>query len=553
MKLVEALQVANAPQEGGRPFHVLLACGFTPLHLETAVKAHLRLALPDRSIGLRTGLYGDLAGTLESAHERLDAVMLVLEWGDLDPRLAWRSAGAVTEDVIPDVRLRLHRIAKIIAALAEDVPVALSLPTLPLPPVFHTPGNELNRIEAALWEMVYGLAVSTPAIVLHRKTLGRENAHDLRTELMSGFPYSFGHADALAAGLVRIVLPVAPKKGLITDLDETLWRGVLGDDGLDNISWDLDHKAHFYTLYQQLLNTLAEAGILLGVASKNDPDLVDKALTRRDLVVEPTHLFPIEAHWLPKSSSVARILETWNVGAESVVFVDDSPLEVAQVKATFPAMECLLFRRDDASFLVELRDRFGKRQLREEDKLRVASLRGGQTVRKAAESNVSLDALLAQANAKVTFRWNKGRPDPRALELINKTNQFKLNGARYTEPDWNTYLSDPTSRLLVVEYEDRFGKLGKIAALAGREYNGGFAVEVWAMSCRAFSRRIEHQCLRLLLGRWDPIRFRFERTARNGPIQSFLSEVAPDCQAVRRAEFDGRCPPLFHQTECIDD
>ena len=77
---------------------------------------------------------------------------------------------------------------------------------------------------------------------------------------MTGFPYSFAHADLLAAGLVRIVLPRAPQKGLITDLDETLWGSVLGDDGPEGISWDVDHKTQFHALYQNLLNLLAEGG-----------------------------------------------------------------------------------------------------------------------------------------------------------------------------------------------------------------------------------------------------------------------------------------------------
>ena len=89
--------------------------------------------------------------------------------------------------------------------------------------------------------------------------------------------------------------------------------------------------------------------------------------------------------------------------------------------------------------------------------------------------------------------------------------------------------------------------------IAGREHERTFDVEVWVMSCRAFSRRIEHQCLKLLLSRWDPVRFRFERTERNGPMLDFLAEMVPDLGAVRRMEFSGRCPPLFHRTESVGD
>jgi FkbH-like protein len=550
MKLIEALHIANAPQKGPS-FRVLLACGFTPLHLQTAVKAHLRLSLPSRSIEVRTGVYGDLGGTLENAREHLDAVLVVLEWGDLDPRLSWRSPGKVSGEVISDARARLNRIEKAVAILAEKTIVAVSLPALPLAPVLHTPGSELQPVEAALWEMLYGFTASTRALVLHPEALRQGSGHDLRSELMNGFPYFFPYADALAAGLVRIVLPPAPKKGLITDLDETLWRGILGDDGLEVISWDADHKAGFHGLYQQLLNVLAGAGVLLGVASKNDAGLVDKALARRDLVVEPRHLFPIEVHWRPKPESVERILEAWNVGPDCVVFVDDDPLELAQMKAAFPAMECLEFRKDDARFLLELRDRFGKREIRQEDKLRVASLRDGQAVRQAVDG-ASLDALLAGAEARVTFRWSKQPRDPRALELINKTNQFNLNGFRYTQADWNAYLSDPATHLVVVEYEDRFGKLGKIAALAGRERGEGFELDVWVVSCRAFSRRIEHQCVKLLLSRWELLHLRCERTERNAPMMDFLAEAAPGSQEIRRADFNRWCPPLFHQTESMN-
>ena len=111
MKLVEALQIANTVPDGPL-FQAVLACGFTPLHLETAVKAHFRQRLPARKIGLRTGLYGDLAGTLENVQGDEAAVLVVLEWGDLDTRLSWRSAGRITDDVVSESRARLRRIEK---------------------------------------------------------------------------------------------------------------------------------------------------------------------------------------------------------------------------------------------------------------------------------------------------------------------------------------------------------------------------------------------------------------------------------------------------------
>lgn len=550
MKLIEALEIANAPQNGPR-FSVMLACGFTPLHLQTAVKAHFRRALSSRTIVVTPGIYGDLAGSLENGKtENWDCILVTLEWADLDPRLGWRTTGSIAEAILQDAKSRLDRIASAIVPLAEKAPVILALPSVPLPPVFHTGDSELHRIDAALRSMVFGFAAATPAVVLRPERLSLPS-HDLRSELATGFPYLFAYADSLASAFVAAAIPCAPKKGLISDLDETMWKGILGDDGPEGISWSLDDKTAFHASYQQLLNSLAESGTLVGIASKNDDSLVKQALARSDLILQPDRIFPIEAHWKPKSESVRRILEAWNIAPDSVVFVDDSPLELEEVKSAFPPIECVGFRKDDPAFLIELRNHFVKRAVLEEDALRSESLRVGTSIRQTAGNAGTYDALLAGANAKITFRWQK-RPEPRALELINKTNQFNLNGIRFSEAEWNQFVDESGTRVVIAEYEDRFGKLGKIAVIAGREDAGAFCVHTWVMSCRAFSRRIEHQCLKALFKRWNRVELKFKQTTRNSPVQDFLSQIG-NGEPLTRQNFEKNCPKLFHETEVIDD
>jgi FkbH-like protein len=551
MKLVEALRIGRAPQPAGKPFNALLACGFTPLHLETAILAHLRLALPDRAVFLKTGPYGDVAAALTSAAPDLDAATIALEWADLDPRLGWRSMAPVSNAILADARARLDYIESAIDAIPAGVPVALSLPTLPFPPVLGAPQREVTPLHAALWQMLYEFAARTRAIVVQPGEDGCAIKHDLRSDLMTGFPYAFDHAQALAFALVRGALPIPPKKGLIIDLDETLWGGVLGDDGVAGVSWELDRHTQFHALFQQVLNVLAQGGTLIGVASKNDPQLAQEALERADLVVDRRHLFPVEANWEPKIDSIRRILDLWNIGEESVAFMDDSAFELEQVKQAFPLMECVQFRRDDAALLVSLRDMFAKRRIGVEDSLRVAGLRESGSLQRATGT---LESILESAGAKVIARWGKNPFDVRAFELVNKTNQFNLNGARYTESEWMRFLAEPATHVLAVEYEDRFGKLGKIAVLAGRERGGAFDVATWVMSCRAFSRRIEYQCIRLLLDRWPRVTVQFQPTARNGPLRDFLSHVNGTSQGITREEFAARCPRLFHEMEvCVDE
>src|SRR5262249_37466630 len=149
----------------------------------------------------------------------------------------------------------------------------------------------------------------------------------------------------------------------------------------------------------------ADQGVLIGAASKNDRAVVDEALARPDLIIDSASIFPIEAHWQAKSESVSRILKAWNIGAESVVFVDDSPMELAEVKGAHPAMECLLFRGDDArdayALLGQLRDLFAKEVISAEDALRSSSIRSAGAQAEAASPGGSQDPFLEQVAAAI--------------------------------------------------------------------------------------------------------------------------------------------------------
>ena len=145
--------------------------------------------------------------------------------------------------------------------------------------------------------------------------------------------------------MARLLAPPAPRKGIVTDLDDTLWSGLAGEIGPEGVSWDLASHSQLHGLYQKLLAALAEEGVLIGVASKNDPAVVERTFEREDLLLRADRIFPVEAHWGAKSGSIERILRTWNISADSVVFVDDSAMELAEVAAAHPGMECLCSRR----------------------------------------------------------------------------------------------------------------------------------------------------------------------------------------------------------------
>jgi len=459
--------------------------------------------------------------------------------------------------------MRLKRIAKALVSL-EPQPVAVSLPTLPFPPVFYTRPAQLSSFEAglrsAIAEFSASLAVHTHLRVLSATEVDRQSPpslrFDLKSELAAGFPYSMEHADTMASLLAGLMRPSARKKGIISDLDDTLWRGILGEIGATQVSWSLEGHAQIHGLYQQLLASMAASGTLVGIASKNQRTLVDEALGRRDLLLPQERIFPIEANWGTKSQSVARTLHAWNIGPEDVVFVDDSLMELAEVEMAYPAMECILFPKDDPNaawnFLYTLRERFGVAKPLEEDSLRTDSLRSTAVFQSEIESgSTDFDAFLAHAKAEITLSCSK-EANARAFELVNKTNQFNLNGERLSESDWNALLASGDRFVLKASYQDRFGALGTIAVLAGTRNGESIEIDHWVMSCRAFSRRIEYKCLAWIFDHFDAeeVDLRFRATPRNGPMQEFLATFfGPQpwgSHRIRHAHFQDKCPMLYH-------
>jgi FkbH-like protein len=580
MKLREALTLLRgAPPANAEPLEAILICGCTPLHLQTFLAAHLRLHFPTRLVKVETGTYGDVSGSLRRLRGAApEAVAVVLEWPDLDPRLGIRRLGGWRPGDLPDIlrtaAARADELIAAIAALAGETSVALCPPSLPIPPIAYQPGWQLGEFEARLRLLAARITADATSLdgvrVVGSQRLDLVSPPsarlDVKSELFAGFPYRLSHAAAIAELLAQLIGTPTPKKGVITDLDGTLWRGILGDVGADGVGWD--GHAHAHALYQQLLSSLAEAGVLVAVASKNDAPLVEEAFRRSDCLLARDQVFPCEVHWGLKSHSIARILDAWRIGADSVVFVDDDPMQLAEVKAAYPEIECLVFPQGDQEvyeLLVHLRDLFGRSALTEEDRLRSESLRRTSSARLRAAPEASepaapaeIDWFLAEAEATLKIETAKEPLDLRGFELLNKTNQFNLNGKRITEGAWRAYLREQGTFLLTVSYRDKFGALGKIAVLSGRRTNGDVRVEYWVMSCRAFSRRIEHRCLQLLFDRFSvaTLTFDFLPTPRNGPLRTFLSEllgVPPQPGLVlTREQFALRCPPLFHALEATD-
>jgi FkbH-like protein len=566
MKLADALEIVQRPETGGgEPFSVGLACGFQALHLRTFLAAELIQRLPQARVEVHTGLFDDLPGNIErAASSGSDAIAVIIEWSDLDPRLGLRRLGGWRADQLDDIVTRvqpaLDRLERAVLSAAAGCRVVCVMPTLPLPPVFPQPPARSGPHELALRRLADDAAcrlATVPAVSMASLQRLDELSppaarRDVKGELASGFPFSLGHASATAGLVAGLLWSPVPRKGLITDLDDTLWAGLLDEAGPQEVAWT--GTAHGHGLYQQLLASLASAGVLIGVASRNDPALVAEALGRRDLLIPRDALFPVEAGWGDKSQSIGRILETWNVSADAVVFVDDSPLERDEAADRAPGLLTLSPPRDEDglwSFMTRLRGLFGTGEVSAEDGLRVQSIRAGHAMRRAQTADEGPDDFLAGVAGIVEFGHGTDHA-ARALELIGKASQFNLNGRRLTQADLS-HVTDRGAQLVTVSYEDRYGPLGLIAALVVAPGDPGPAIDTWVMSCRAFARRVEHHTLRHIFDRFgaDGVTVAFHPTARNVAMREFLSSVSGhrprEPVHLTRAEFERVTPPLVHR------
>ncbi len=550
---------ADAPE-----LAVGIACSFSPLHLQTYLQASVQAAAGDRRVSMIPGLYGPVVESIQHvAGASPDLCAVVLEWPDLDPRLGIRESAtaprADLEELSATAEGRLNRLHQALTDLAGLCPVAVLLPSLDLPAIYAAPSGRVGLLEARLSVLVAqfsekllavpGIRVVDPEIASRR---------DVQSDLRSGFPYTSTRAAELAGKIARTLVPLPTKKGLITDLDDTLWRGLVGEVGIDAVSWDLDSGSLVHALYQLQLQELSRRGILIGVCSKNDPEVVAGVLTRADLLVSSDVLFPVEASWGPKSAAVDRILRTWNISASDVVFVDDNDHELAEVAAAHPNLTCLKFPtldpRGAGVLLEELNALFWREQVTAEDALRTTSLRASAAVAVERERADDPVQFLRDLEGRVTVEAEGVWESARAVELINKTNQFNLNGRRVVESEWRKRGARPGSVGCSISYADKFGTLGAISVLSGVVDGDLLTIDCWVLSCRAFSRGIEHHVLRALFDQYGVARiaFDFVRTERNAVAAQLLSTLGYDVDDPRGIDVravDGTGMTGVHQVD----
>jgi FkbH-like protein len=358
---------------------------------------------------------------------------------------------------------------------------------------------------------------------------GTIDAWDARGWFESKQPYS----PALLLDTAReathsiVSLRRSPKKVVVLDLDNTLWGGVIGEDGLDGIEiGDTSPRGEAFKAFQEYLLSLTRRGILLAVCSKNDPEKAvepfekhpEMALRMKDFVV-------FKANWQPKSENIRQIAAELNLGLDSVVFVDDNPAEVEIVRQFTPEVEAVMIGDDPAEFVGILQDArfFEPVTITAEDLDRMRQYKQ-ETQRQELAAITDMGAYLESLAMEAVVREFRSVDVPRISQLINKSNQFNLTTRRRTETEVQAVMSHAQCVGFTVRLADRFGDYGLISVVVGNIVDGTLEIDTWLMSCRVLKRQVEEEVLneivRLARARGcTRVKGVYKPTAKNGMVR----------------------------------
>lgn len=336
--------------------------------------------------------------------------------------------------------------------------------------------------------------------------VGLRNWEDARLWHHSKHPFSFSvNAEVgFAASKLISALKGRAKKCIVLDLDDTLWGGVVGDDGVHGIKVGPDGGAvgEAHSAFQVWLKAMSRRGVALAVCSKNDIDIAKEPFSKKSgMALGLDDFVAFKANWNNKADNLRAIAKELNIGLDSIVFVDDNPVERDLIRKELPQVAVPEMPIDPADFITTIASGrwFETVTQSKEDFLRVEAYRQNVARREEEGLAADLDTFLSGLDMAATWGAVDNSSLERVAQLINKTNQFQLTLTRYTETEVNAKAASPAYWVGHFSLADRFGDHGIISAVILRFERNHCFIETWVMSCRVFSRTMEQFIFNVIL------------------------------------------------------
>jgi len=494
---------------------------------------------------------------LEEADTRSDLVahapditLMLLRREDLHPDLARPVAALSPEEQSVLSSQALERLFAVIGAFRANKVGNLVVTILPglNGPALGIYDPQAERSEAAWWSALKAdigrrLRVGVEASLFLDldevlAQIGREAFFDPRLWYSAQFPFAAPAAHEFSRRVVALgaAMKFPKAKVIALDADNTLWGGIIGEDGFDGIALGHEYPGNAYMAFQRRLLDFQQRGFILALCSKNNPADVEQVLNDHPhQILKPAHFAAIRVNWEAKTDNLVALAEELNLGLDSFIFVDDSDYECALVRRQLPEVEVIQIsaRPVEVPSCLDRVSRLELLSLTAEDLKKTemyAQERTRQQLRQSAERNGGLEGYLASLEMVMTVGIDDPAPLKRLSQLTQKTNQFNLTTRRYDELHMRRLIDASNWMVGYFSLKDVFGESG-IVGLALFDLSAPTVAELdtFLMSCRVIGRKAESAFFNVLLKRLAAAGVRevladYLPTPKNGLVTNFLPD-----------------------------
>ncbi len=355
---------------------------------------------------------------------------------------------------------------------------------------------------------------------------------------MARIPFSEGFMGLLARKMLSHIKAYKglARKCLVVDCDNTLWGGIIGEDGIDGISVGPDSPGREYLDLQKAILELYQQGIILAINSKNNLEDVMNVLNEHPhMLLQEKHFAAIEVNWDDKPSNMRKIAERLNIAIDSFVFLDDNPAEREMMRQMLPQVTTIELPDNPTDFARTLRkrDEFAKLYITSDDRSRGKMYTVQRKRSEAKAEAASLNDFLKSLQMEVTIRLADKADVKRLSQLTQRTNQFNLTTRRYSESDIDTMRLDNNTSVYVLGLKDKFGDNGTIGIAITVRNDDSLRIDTFLLSCRVIGRGTEDALVQRILAdaQKDKIKTahaEYISTAKNSLVEGFWEKMGFD-------------------------
>jgi len=530
------------------PLRVAILRNFTVDPLISVIKGEIALAgfYPLLYFGDYDAIVRDVLDPASALYEFRPDFIIVAQWLDvLSPRLCTRFLSLSSDQVTTEVDHVLATIHEIIDGLRQYSTAPVIVNNFPLP-AYPTLGildaqseayetqtilklnNEMLRA-VRQWRDVY--------LVDYMRLMARVgSAHGvderywqigrspIARHALLPFGQEYGRFFRSLRGKIR--------KCLVLDCDNTLWGGVVGEDGIGGIKIGTAYPGSSFQAFQREILNLHDRGVILALASKNnETDVLDVLRNHPDMILRETHLATWQINWDDKATNLQRIAQHLNIGLDSLVFVDDSQFECELVSEQLPEVAVLHLSSDPSAFRTQLSAAgfFDVLSFSSEDRKRNQMYRDEAQRKDLVMSTGSLSEYLTRLELVAEIGLADAITIPRISQLTQKTNQFNLTTRRYSEGDIRAFADNADVDVVYLRLRDRISDLGLVGVAIVKYHDDWAEVDSFLLSCRALGRGAEEALLAHLLNiayfrGCRRIRGYYRFTNKNGQVTGFYRQ-----------------------------